>query len=103
MDKIGFDNIDTDQNPWDEESQWRRGKSTGPRLPGKRVQTPAVVLSLLLDLYPWKIYPHRFIGLVGRVLANDPGDLGSIPGHVIPKTLKMILDTSLLISQIKPV
>ena len=28
--------------------------------------------------------------------ANDPGDLGSIPGRVIPKTLKMVLDTSLL-------
>ena len=26
----------------------------------------------------------------------DPGDLGSIPGCVIPKTLKMVLDTSLL-------
>ena len=36
------------------------------------------------------------IGLVGRVFANDPGDLGSIPGRVIPKTLKMVLDTSLL-------
>ena len=38
---------------------------------------------------------HRLIGLVGRVFANGPGDLGSIPGHVIPKTLKMVLDTSL--------
>ena len=27
---------------------------------------------------------------------NGPGDLGSIPGHVIPKTLEMVLDTSLL-------
>ena len=35
-------------------------------------------------------------GLVGRVFANDPGDMGSIPGRVIPKTLKMVLDTSLL-------
>ena len=25
-----------------------------------------------------------------------PGDLGSIPGRVIPKTFKMVLDTSLL-------
>ena len=30
------------------------------------------------------------------VFANDPEDLGSIPGRVIPKTLKMVLDTSLL-------
>ena len=36
-----------------------------------------------------------FFGLVGRVFANGPGDLGSIPGRVIPKTLKMVLDTSL--------
>ena len=34
--------------------------------------------------------------LVGRVFANGPGDLGSILGRVIPKTLKMVLDTSLL-------
>ena len=37
--------------------------------------------------------------IVGRVFANDPGDLGSIPGRVIPKTLKMVLDTSLLNTQ----
>ena len=30
-------------------------------------------------------------GLVGRVFANGPGDLGSIPGWVIPKTLKWYL------------
>ena len=31
-----------------------------------------------------------------RVFTNGPGDLGSIPGCVIPKTLKMVLDASLL-------
>ena len=36
---------------------------------------------------------------MGRVFANGPGDLGSIPGHIIPKTLKMVLDTSLLNTQ----
>ena len=36
------------------------------------------------------------LSLVGRVFANGPGDLDSIPGRVIPKTLKMVLDTSLL-------
>ena len=40
-----------------------------------------------------------FIGLMGRVFANVPGDLGSIPGLVIPKTFKMVLDTSLLNTQ----
>ena len=34
-----------------------------------------------------------------RVFANGLGDLGSIPGCVIPKTFKMVLDTSLLNTQ----
>ena len=37
--------------------------------------------------------------VLGRVFTNGPGDWGSIPGHVIPKTLKMVLDTSLLNTQ----
>ena len=37
----------------------------------------------------------RLIGLVSRVFANGPGDLVSNPGHVIPNTLKIVLDTSL--------
>ena len=41
-------------------------------------------------------YYHFPIGLVGRVFATGPGDLRSIPGRVIPKTLKMVLDASLL-------
>ena len=36
---------------------------------------------------------------MGIVFANGPGDLGSIPGRVIPKTLKMVLDTFLLNTQ----
>ena len=39
------------------------------------------------------------IGLVGRVFANGLRDLGSIPGCVIPKTLKMVLGTTLLNTQ----
>ena len=39
------------------------------------------------------------IGLAVRVFANGPGDLGSIPGRVIPKTQKMLLDSSLLNTQ----
>ena len=38
---------------------------------------------------------NRLIGPVGRVFDKSLEDLGSIPGRVIPKTLKMILDTSL--------
>ena len=36
---------------------------------------------------------------MGRVFAIGSGDLGSIPGRVVPKTLKMVLDTSLLNTQ----
>ena len=32
-------------------------------------------------------------------VANGPGDLGSIPGRLISKTLKTVLDTSLLNTQ----
>ena len=39
------------------------------------------------------------IGLAVRVFANGPGDLGSIPGRVIPKVQKMVLDASLLNTQ----
>ena len=35
----------------------------------------------------------------GRVFVNGPGDLGSIPGRALPKTLKMVLNTSLLNTQ----
>ena len=34
-----------------------------------------------------------------KIKSYGLGDLGSIPGRVIPKTLKMVLDTSLLNSQ----
>ena len=40
-----------------------------------------------------------FIGLVGRVFANGPGDLGSIPPRVISKTFKVVLNNSLLNAQ----
>ena len=39
------------------------------------------------------------IGLMSRVLANDPKDQGSILGRVIPKTPKMVLDATLLNTQ----
>ena len=45
------------------------------------------------------ILKNRDIGPAVRVFANGPGDLGSIPGRVIPKTLKMELDTTLLNTQ----
>ena len=42
---------------------------------------------------------NKLIGLGVRVFTNGPGDLGSIPGRVIPKTQKMVLDASLLNTQ----
>ena len=41
------------------------------------------------------------IGIMVWVFANGPGDLGSSSqsGRVIPKTLKMVLDASLLNTQ----
>ena len=33
------------------------------------------------------------------MFGNGPGDPGSIPGRVIPKTLKMVLDATLLNTQ----
>ena len=35
------------------------------------------------------------IGLMSRVFTKGPGDQGSIPGRVIPKTQKMVLDAAL--------
>ena len=36
---------------------------------------------------------------MSRVFANDPGDQGSIPGRVISKTQKLVLDAALLNTQ----
>ena len=48
-------------------------------------------------IYLWGIYVADVQN--NATFANGPGDLGSIPGHVIPKTLKMVPDTSLLNTQ----
>ena len=68
---------------------------------------------LLGPLYPGVVAPDTILSvgqieincvimqnlIAVRVFANGPGDLGSIPGRVIPKTLKMELDTTLLNTQ----
>ena len=36
---------------------------------------------------------------MSREFANGPGDRGSIPGRVIPKTQKMVLNVALLDTQ----
>ena len=42
---------------------------------------------------------HYAIDLMSWVFANGPGNRGSIPGRVIPKTKKMVLDVTLLNTQ----
>ena len=54
--------------------------------------------------YGWQLYFTYYmvkpdITIMIRVFANGPGDKGSIPGRVIPKSQKMVLDASLLDTQ----
>ena len=51
-----------------------------------------IILSSFISL-------NQAIGLMSRVFAIGPRDRGSIPSRVIPKTLKMVLDTTLLNTQ----
>ena len=44
----------------------------------------------------WDIHLNNCIEHRAHVFVNGPGDLGSIPGRVIPKTQNMVLDASLL-------
>ena len=43
----------------------------------------------------WMMKGKNCRGQISRVLANGPGDLGSIPGRIIPKNEKMVLDAAL--------
>ena len=45
------------------------------------------------------MYPRLDIGMMVRVFVNGPVDRASIPGQVIPKPQKMILDATLLNTQ----
>ena len=68
-----------------------------------RLIDQSILVCLSLSFYHLcqyvSIYLYRLIGQVVRVFANDPGDQGTIPGRVIPKNFKMVLDTSLLNTQ----
>ena len=58
------------------------------------------VCMCVIYIYIYIYIYNQDIGPAVRVLfANGPGDLGSIPGRVIPKTFKMELDTTLLNTQ----
>ena len=52
------------------------------------------MIQIYTEFYSLKIFIYT-----GSLFTNGPGDLGSILGRVIPKTLKMVLDTSLLNTQ----
>ena len=43
----------------------------------------------------------QVVGVMSRVLVNGPGDQGSIPGQVIPKTQKIVLDAALLNTRLR--
>ena len=61
--------------------------------------TPTVIQVTYIEYKEFEATFKTTLHLVGRVFASGPGDRGSIPGRVIPKTLKMVLDTSLLNTQ----
>ena len=69
-------------------------KKTFPIHPARKTLIPDYLFTINIHFYIY-IYIY-FYFLVGRVFANNPEDLGSIPRRVMPKTLKMVLDTSLL-------
>ena len=67
--------------------------------PGKRVAPPLNISVVAIENGAFwspsttvaNFTLNRLIGLVGRVFANGPENLGSQPGRVIPKTSKMVL------------
>ena len=61
--------------------------------------TKTSILSLYVCIYPSSLLRAGCDTRVGRMFTNGPGDLGSLPGYFIPKTLKMVLDTTLLNTQ----
>ena len=77
--------------------------STATATTAAAAATAAAIFLLFLKYHPSHmviyIWYNLLLGLVGRVFANGPRDRGSIPGRVIPKTLKMALDTYLFNTQ----
>ena len=54
------------------------------------------IYNSLMWLRTFAQYYIYIIGQVGRMFANGSGNLDSIASRIIPKTLKIVLDTSLL-------
>ena len=55
------------------------------------VEYTVLTLIYICSITDIEHYSNWHIGLVSRVFANGPGDQGSIPSCVIPKTLKLYL------------
>ena len=67
-----------------------------PQDPWARWSPRKLVKDLSQEMAAWSFsMTHSCIA----VFVNGPGDLSSIPGRVIPKTQKMVLDASLLNTQ----
>ena len=64
----------------------------------QHVTTSYQGIKINLDFRYWRTIGEHSTR-VGRVFANGLRDLGLIPGHVMSKTLKMVLDVSLLNTQ----
>ena len=64
-----------------------------------RYKFASFAVSVIVDLHLILYSINWTIGLMSRVFANGPGDWGSIPGWVIPKTKEMVLDAALLNTQ----
>ena len=56
-------------------------------------------LSFLFSFFFYLSKLYQAIGPMSRMFTNGPGDRGSIPGGVIPKTQKMVLNATLLNTQ----
>ena len=54
---------------------------------------------LLENFHQFDNYLSAAIGLMSIMFANGPRDMGSIPGQVIPKAQKMVLEVALLNTQ----
>ena len=55
--------------------------------------------SIIISSKTFVIRINLAIGFMSRVFTNSPGNRGSIPGRVIRKTQKIVLDASLLNTQ----
>ena len=78
---------------WDEHQQSKNKQKAHTHLiENNRILSLLLEEAIILFLKDF----HKHIGIMVRAFANGLGNLGSIPGRVIPKTQKMVLDDTLL-------